>query len=116
MSEHDEQVALFQWSAAQTATSPELSLLFAIPNAGKRSVRAAMWAKAEGLRAGVPDMLLPVARDGQHGLFIEMKIGRNRPRENQAWWLDQLHAQGYLAVVCYSWYEAAEVIKKYLEA
>ena len=116
MSEHDEQVALFQWAATQVTQHPELALLYSNQNAGKRSPGAARWAIAEGLKAGIPDLHLPVARGGYHGLFIEMKIGRNRPRENQAWWLDQLHAQGYLAVVCYSWYEAAEVIKRYLEA
>lgn len=116
MTEHDEQVALMQWAKVQEGLHPELALLFAIPNAGKRSAGQARWALAEGLKAGVPDLFLPVARDGWHGLFVELKVGRNKPRENQTWWLDNLHAQGYQSIVCYSWHEAADAITRYLEA
>ena len=37
MSEHDEQVALFEWAALREAEIPELALLFAIPNGGLRN-------------------------------------------------------------------------------
>ena len=114
-SEHSDQVAIFQWAALQSGAYPELELLFAIPNgAAMKSKRHAVRMKAEGLKAGVPDMFLPVARGGYHGLWIEQKYNRNTPSDKQEWWLDRLHEQGYLAVVCYSTDESIKVIQEYL--
>ena len=59
--------------------------------------------------AGVPDLCLPVPAGGFHGLYIEMKFGKNKPTEKQRWWLEQLEKQGYKAVVCWS---AESVIKE----
>ena len=51
---------------------PQLRLLYAIPNARKRSFAMAKFLQAEGMRPGVPDMCLPVAMNGFHGLHVEM--------------------------------------------
>ena len=83
MSEHDEQAALFEWATWHTSQCPELGLLFAIPNGGHRHPVVAARLKAEGVRAGVPDICLPVARKGYHGLFVELKFGRNKPTPAQ---------------------------------
>ena len=69
----------------------------------------------EGVKPGVPDVCLPVPRKGWHGLFIELKFGANKPTDYQLEWLEQLAEQGYLAVVCYGWVEATEVIQDYLD-
>lgn len=124
-SEHDEQRALIDWSHMQRGMYPELDLLFAIPNGaaltyrtdgrGKRYSPQAAKLKAEGLRAGVPDLFLPVARSGFHGLFVEMKVGRNKPSEEQVAYMDALVGQGYCAVVCWSAPEAIEAIQGYLK-
>ena len=116
MSEHDAQAALIQWARYSEVRYPELRLLFAVPNGGPRSRRAGAMLKAEGLRAGVPDLCLPVARRGYHGLFVELKVGRNKPSDRQREMLDALHEQGYSAVVCYGWEEARDTITEYLEA
>ena len=71
--EHQEQVALIHWAKMRSATLPELGLLFAIPNGGERHLFVAKKLKAEGVKPGTPDLCLPVARGGYHGLFIEMK-------------------------------------------
>lgn len=113
-SEHDEQKALFQWSALHAGRCPELALMFAIPNGGKRDPVTAVRLRDEGVKPGVPDICLPVARQGWHGLFIELKWGRNKPSEPQLDWLARLTEQGYLAVVAWGWQEAAEVIRDYL--
>jgi hypothetical protein len=120
VSEHDEQSALFTWARGQQGKVPELALLFAIPNGGQRhkAVAGKLW--GEGVKSGVPDVLLPVGLfskgDGEYygGLFIEMKVGRNKPTENQLWWHEQLRECGYKVVVCYSWLEAQRVICEYL--
>ena len=112
-SEADEQSALFKWAAWQSI--PELSLLFAIPNGGKRDIITATHLKAQGVKSGVPDIFLPVARGIYHGLFIEMKVKKNKPTGNQYAWINDLIIQGYCVKVCYGWFEASEVIIKYLK-
>jgi len=114
MSEHTEQAALIKWADIASGQRPELGLLFAIPNAGQRSRAAAGREIAQGLRAGIPDMFLPVARGGAHGLWIELKVGRNKPTPLQDWWLRRLAEQGYRAVVCYGWEAAKAAIEEYL--
>ncbi len=113
-SEHDEQAALFKWATLHTGRYPELALLFAIPNGGKRDPATAVRLQAEGVKPGVPDVCLPVARQGWHGLFIELKYGRNKPEPRQLEWLERLTEQGYLAIVCWGWQEAVEAVKEYL--
>ena len=78
ISESVEQIHLFQWARMQSCTMPELNLLFHIPNGGKRNITTAKRLKAEGVKAGVPDLFLPVSRGGFFGLFIEMKVGKNK--------------------------------------
>lgn len=115
MSEHDEQVALFKWAAEHQEEHPELGLMFAIPNGGKRHPGVGKKLKAEGLKAGVPDIFLPVPNAVQHGLFIEMKIGYSKPRKDQRKWLSDLWLQGYGVAVCYGAEHAKAVIADYLQ-
>jgi hypothetical protein len=89
--------------------------MFAIPNGGKRDPVTAVRLRDEGVKPGVPDVCLPVARQGWHGLFIELKYGRNKTTDKQNEWLDRLMEQGYLAVVVWGWNEAVAVIEAYLE-
>lgn len=109
------QETLFQWVGYQQRKYPELKLLYHIPNGGKRDVRTAVSLKRQGVKAGVPDLHLPVARGGYHGLYIELKVGSNKATNYQKEWLAELTKQGYLAVVCYGWQEAAEQLVNYLE-
>ena len=112
--EHEEQVALFQWAAANEGEHEELKLLFAVPNGGYRPMTTAAQLKAEGVRSGVPDCCLPVARGRFHSLWIEMKRKPNRPTEAQEHWISTLRDYGHSAVVCYGAQEAIDVIKAYL--
>ena len=114
-SERDEQLALFRWVALWTPRVPALALLYHIPNAGQRHVRYARDQKAQGLRAGVPDLHLPVARHGQHGLWIELKrrVGGRVSRAQQAWH-DRLRAEGHRVLVCAGWEAARDAITEYL--
>lgn len=109
------QETLFNWVQYQHAKHPELGLLYHIPNGGKRDARTAANLKRQGVKAGVPDLHLPVARGGYNGLYIELKVGSNKPTQLQKKWLNSLNEQGYLAVVCYGWQEAAEQLINYLE-
>lgn len=111
--EEQEQRLLLSW-AARTGR-PELRLLHAIPNGGKRLKSEAARLQAMGVKPGVPDLCLPVPRGKYHGLYIELKRlygGRVSPAQKA--WLEALSAQGYKAVVCQGAAQAAIVIQGYL--
>ncbi len=112
--ESDEQQALFQWAGLNSAAHPELDLLYHIPNGGKRDRREASRLKLEGVKAGVPDLCLPVARGGYHGLYIELKAGKNTATPLQRQWITALIRQGYVAAVCNGWEKVAQVLVDYL--
>ena len=112
--ESSEQQALFVWSKLMQAQYPELSLLHAIGNGGKRNLIEAVRMKREGVKAGVSDIMLPVARNGFHGLYVELKVGKGKASNNQEWWIAETTKQGYYSVVCVGWVEAKEVIERYL--
>lgn len=109
-----EQEALFSWAAVCSATYPELEMMYHIPNGGKRNRAEAARLKRQGVKAGVPDICLPVPRYGFHGLYIELKAGDNKPTEKQSKWISLLQKQGYATAVCVGWVAAKETISKYL--
>lgn len=110
--EEQEQEALFQYAGLQK--EPEWSLLFAIPNGGFRSKRTGARMKRTGLKAGIPDLMLPVVRGQYPGLWIEMKSEKGRVQHNQAEWHDKLRGEGYRVEVCRGCDQAVSTIKEYL--
>lgn len=114
MSEAVEQQMLFQWANYMTARYPELRLLYHVPNGGKRNSKEAANLKRQGVKAGVPDIVFPIARDGYFGLYIELKIGKNKTSLKQKEWIKDLKEQNYYVEVCYGWLEARAVIEDYL--
>lgn len=113
--EAKEQTKLFSWITFARAAIPELDMLYHIPNGGSRNKIEAANLKRQGVRAGVPDLCLPVACGNYHGLYIELKYGKNTPTEKQKDWLRRLRAQGYAVAVCYGWEQAKHVLEKYLK-
>lgn len=110
-----EQETLFNWAAFVRGKYPEIDLLYHIPNGGSRNKLEAANLKRQGVKAGVPDLCLPVPAGKFHGLYIELKAGKNKASQNQNNWITLLRYQGYAAEVCVGWREAAEVIEKYLQ-
>jgi hypothetical protein len=141
--EHSHQVALFVWAnmAAQfglTASKwpdyytrkgmakqsleylndaiSELKWLHAIKNAGHGDAIRGARSAAEGVKAGVPDIFLPVPQSQLHGLYIELKrpkaIGKAKgvASGTQEKWHGHLKDAGYAVEVCYGWEEAREAI------
>lgn len=115
LSEAEEQTAFFRWIEWARHLAPELDLFFHVPNGGSRNKVEAGRLKAQGVRAGVPDLCLPVARGGFHGLFIELKVDGGRPSAAQKEWLRLLAAQGYRAEICVGWLAAARTACDYLQ-
>ena len=122
-SESAAQACLMTWAQFQANLLPGIDLLHAIPNGGHRHIAVARKMKQEGVRAGVPDLGLPVARGGHHGLYSEMKAEHKRPVKGgaggvdpaQEVWIRRLNEEGFLAVVCWGWEEAARTIETYLK-
>lgn len=117
--EHQEQKAVIQWFNAQHKALK--GRLIAVPNgahlAGSQRLRCAKMArmKAEGLSPGFPDLFLPVASGGFHGLAIEMKrVKGSTTSPEQLEWLEFLAKQDYLAVLCKGADAAIETIQAYL--
>ena len=114
-SEEEEQAAVMEWAMLMERQYPELALLFHIPNGADRHPAVAAKLKRQGVKAGVPDLFLPVARGGWHGLFVEMKRQKGgRLSDDQKAWLDALTAEHYLAVRADGAEAACDVIYKYL--
>lgn len=113
--EHQEQAAFIercQWFINQ-GQHPELAWLYAIPNERmdpKERVRMA----AEGAKAGVPDLCLPVARGGYFGLYMESKVNGQQPRPEQDEWLQALAENGYYCQVCQGYDELIATVELYL--
>lgn len=109
--ESNTQIAAVRWFRYQY---PHLArLLFAVPNGGARDRVTGAIMKAEGVVAGVADLLLLVPRGGYHGLCIEMKTRTGRQSESQKEWQQEVEAQGYRYVVCRSEIDFRNAVKVY---
>lgn len=112
--EEEEQAWLFSWAQVNMFRFPELELMHHIPNGGKRSKSEAARFKRTGVKAGVSDIFLPVARGGYHGLYIELKALDGKLSAEQERFITAVKEQGYFAVVAYGGEEAARMIERYL--
>lgn len=126
--EDDHQAALFNWLLKQYPE--EYNIIFAIPNGGKRDIREAARLKRQGVKAGVPDICVPipkiyferVSEDSQlaeqkiiPALFIELKVRGRKETKLQVQMRERLVARGYAVAVCNGWEEAAHYLKSYLD-
>ena len=113
--EHDEQKALFSWLAVMEHKYPELAFVFAVPLSAKRNPKTAQYMKSEGMKAGVPDIVIPIPRGNYHGMFIELKRKQGgKASPEQLAWSVTLGNLGYYAIICYGWDEARSEIENYL--
>jgi hypothetical protein len=109
------QAALFLWASWHIGKWPDLALMFAIPNGGARDTVTGAMLKREGVKKGVPDIFLPVARGPYHGMFIEMKAGkRGKVSANQEYYLNRLAWNGYRAIVCRDTESAIRAVTNYM--
>lgn len=113
--EHDEQVAFFDWVRIKENSDERYKAIFAIPNGGHRHVATAMRLKAEGVRAGVLDVLCAVPRNGWSGLWIEFKIKPNRLSKDQKAFGQLMHSFGFRVTVAWNAAQGIEYVTNYLE-
>ncbi len=112
-----EQAKVIAWARANERNYPYLQLLHCSLNGVKMTKAQAGRAIAQGMLSGVPDLFLPVPKNGYHGLFIEMKYGSNKVTENQekSKFLQNAANVGYAISVCYSANEAIKRIEDYYQ-
>lgn len=108
-SEAEEQAAVVQYCDLKHIP------VFHIPNGGSRNKAEAAHLKAQGVKPGVPDLFLPVAKGPYHGLFLEMKAVHGRVSDHQKQWLSRLQQNGYGTAVCYGFDQAKAVIDHYIQ-
>ena len=124
MTESQIQSAVIAWFkvACKGLHVTDERLLYHIRNQGSTGSRrghihGAIY-KGMGLRAGVPDLFLAVARCKQtvayYGLFIEMKTDGGRLSDAQREMHPLLRSEGYMVVVAKSFDEAVNFIVDYL--
>lgn len=113
--EAQEQKALFEWAKLQERRYPALELLHAIPNGGSRNPIEARHLKEQGVKAGIPDICLPVPGRHHTALYIELKRKKGgRVSDAQKRMIFELKKYGNMAVVCYGWEQARDAILNYL--
>jgi hypothetical protein len=74
----------------------------------------AMKFKRLGVKAGIPDICIPVARSPYHGLYCELKRrSGGKVSDHQTYWLEELRLQGYYVFVANGADEAIKHVQKY---
>ena len=91
-------------------------LIYHVPNGGHRHKAVAAKLKGQGVKSGVPDLVLPMARGGFFGLYIEFKAAVDPApvSASQHAYIGRLTQQGYLAIVCRGHFDAMEQLRAYL--
>jgi hypothetical protein len=89
--------------------------IYHLPNGGRRDSREAANLKRQGVKPGVPDLCLPIARGKYHGLYIEMKFRTGKPTDNQLHWQELLTRNGYKSEICWGAEDAIDTIEQYLK-
>ncbi len=105
-----------KWTWINYRKYPELRLGFAVPNgAWTKNVALAMKLKREGLKAGVPDWMLPVKSWHWFGLAIEFKSLHGKLTPAQIEYHALLVKQEWRVEVCRDWKTAADIVEEYLK-
>lgn len=106
------QQACVRWFRLQY---PELmNLIFAVPNGGLRGRVEASIMKAEGMTAGVSDLILMYPSKEYHGLCIEMKTEKGRQQPSQKKFQQSVEKVGYKYIICRSLEQFIREISIYL--
>jgi hypothetical protein len=113
ISEHQLQASIFSYvNKVLPALRP---FMFAIPNGGQRNVIVAKKLKAEGVTAGVWDILIVIPNIYKHGLFIECKVSKNELTKTQQDFKEKVQPVGYHFEECRSLEDFIAILENYFE-
>ena len=105
------QIRLFCWLRSRSDLEP---YALSIPNDRKCGRIMGAILKYSGLKPGVSDMFIAIPKGEWHGLWIEMKFGKNKATAHQVKFLSDMDAKGYKAIICYSYEAARAAIEEYI--
>jgi hypothetical protein len=108
--EHGLQKRCVDWFRKQF----KMILIFAVPNAAKRSWQLANMLRAEGMVSGIPDLIVAYPSKGFHGLYIEMKTVKGKPSDEQITVQAYLRANGYQVIQPRTFEEFQQGVNEYL--
>ena len=109
-SEHNLQVECLRWLRY---AHPGV-LCYAIPNGGYRTITTARAMRAEGQKAGMPDLHIPIGQGEYLSLYIEMKNGKaGRLSEAQKEMHETLRKYRNKVVICRNLLEFQQEINTY---
>lgn len=108
--EYAECVTLWDWMIIKGLATYS----FHIPNESKRSKYAGGRLKRIGMRAGVSDYFIAIPRGSYHGLWLEIKVGKNKLTQQQEFFFFDMQMQHYCCRVAYGFDEAKAYIESYL--
>ncbi len=90
-------------------------IVFAVPNGGLRNKAEAVRLKAEGVLAGVPDLVVAEPRGRYHGLYVEMKRRKGgRVSDDQLKIHRRLRRKGYKVLVGWGVDDVWDEVEEYL--
>jgi hypothetical protein len=119
--ERHEQEAYFGWLYYQRYEHERIwDYAYAVPNGAYRGHdhrKAAIqtdYLLRQGMKRGVPDVIIDIPVTPYHGLRIEFKrIGAAKPGDDQSMWHARLRKQGYYVAVCYGLDQAQAMTREY---
>lgn len=111
--EHRLQSACIRWFRLRY---PKLApVLFAVPNAARRSARNGAYMKEEGMLTGVSDLILLKGNRFYGALAIEMKTRTGTQRPSQKEWQRECESAGNKYVICRSFEDFKREIENYVK-
>lgn len=115
MKESEHQQALIRWATIAKSKYPELELLYAIPNGSNTTDKNRIRLVAEGMKKGMPDLVLPVARGHYHALYLELKTKDGKLSKSQKDLHELLKETGNAVMISRSLEQSIQIIKIYLK-
>ena len=115
------QQSIIQW-ASMCKYKDILRFMYHTQNGGSRNKVEGARFKREGVKSGVPDLCLPCARKGYHGLYIEVKLDNTATtkksylKPEQKEWMEFLIKEGYRHDIVRNLQDAMRIINWYLES
>lgn len=79
-----------------------------------KNIGTAIKQKREGMMAGVFDTFLMLPKNNNHGLWIEFKVGKNKPSNNQLDFQEAAKSQNYQTAIIYSFDDFKILIDNYI--
>jgi hypothetical protein len=84
-------------------------------NERRCSIQQGRLLKRMGVKKGVADFYLALPTKGSAGLWIELKVGKNKLSKEQQEFLDRKNQRGYDAVSVWGWESATHILKTYMD-